>query len=196
MLGFVPRIALFLMMLAGCGAAGSKGDLGPGGGALDVQPTEYDAIALTQTVLTDGAPLHLVEPPQAGFVAFVGVRVGNASERTVQLTGRLRDLSGALVASDARTVTLQPAPDDATTLEPDLRSISTVSNITLCPSQTTTDRYDHPFMLEVEIKEPTSGRSGLATRRVTLVCGQSDPKLQTLCKCECAANYTLGKCAM
>jgi hypothetical protein len=182
------RQAIAILFLAGCGGAGTPPPTDP----IVVTPTQYDAKAMMQAELADGAAVDLIYPPQGGFVLFVGAIATNVdpAQSTLQLLGRILDPGGNEIARDTRTVTLTQS---GTEWVPDLRSYINVSNIAICPSSSTTDRYNQPFTLEVMLTEPT-GRSGKGSRAVTLECRQTDPKQLALCQCECAANYSLGKC--
>src|SRR5262249_38922707 len=106
----------FCLLLAACGSSHPKPPMDLG--AITVVPTEYNASNATQAVL--GPTLDLVRPPQGGYVVFVGARVtGFAATTAVELTGNLRDSNGVVISTDARTVTLQPDPNDANVWIPD-----------------------------------------------------------------------------
>jgi hypothetical protein len=178
--------------LAGC-AAGTAAV--PDAGALDVQPAMY-AITMTLTPVNEGDTIDLVEPPQGGEVLFVGAQVRGLAETTVELTGRLLDLtSGATIAANARTVAMVASPSDPTISIPDLRIYTNVSNITVCPMQSPVAFDGLTATLEVEVQELSSQRTGSGRRTVTLACRQSDPTAKALCSCQCAANYVIGMCA-
>jgi hypothetical protein len=180
-------IAAVIGFAAGCGAGAPKG-------AMVVTPAAYDPQAMTESPLSDGAPIDLVRPPQGGYVLFVGALVKNLGETTVVIDGQLSDGSGALVSEDKRTVTMVASPGDPTLFQPDLRSYTGVANIAVCPSTSPTDRDGVPFQLTLEVTEPGSGRTGTGKITVTPSCRQSDPTQLALCQCECAGNYSLGKC--
>jgi len=179
----------WLLALAACSSPPKPAaDLG----TIGVVATEYDAVKMTQAPL--GAQLALVRPPQGGYVVFVGARVtGFAAPTTVELTGLLKN-GATVISQDARTVTLQQAPDDANVWIPDLRSITTVSNIAVCPSNSTTDRVNASFTLEVQVLDRATGRMGVADQTTQLVCTQSDATVQQNCVCECQGNFMVGKC--
>jgi hypothetical protein len=187
------RFLAVALVCAGCGN-GSMMMPPPPGGAIEVTPTEYDATAMTQTELGDGAPLDLVRPPQGGFVVFVGAEVRNVGESTVLLSSRLIDGAGNVINEDARTIGLKAQSGDV--YVPDLRSYTNVANIAVCPTSptSTVDRFDQPATLEVTVTEPSSKRMGQVSLAVTPVCRQTDPTELALCKCQCAAAYMLGKC--
>jgi hypothetical protein len=180
----------WILLLAACGSPTKPSmDLG----TIMVVPTEYDSVKMTQAPV--GATLDLVRPPQGGYVSFVGARVtGFAAPTTVELTGQLKDGSGTVISQDARTVTLQPASDDPNVWIPDLRSITTVSNIAVCPSSSTTDRVNATFTLEVQVLDRATGRMGTGDQMTTLVCNQTDATIKANCTCTCQGNYMVGKC--
>lgn len=178
-----------VLVLAGCGTSAKPlADLG----TIAVVPTEYDAGKMTQAPL--GAQLDLVRPPQGGYVVFVGARVtGFAQPTTVELTGLLKE-GATVISQDARTVTLEQAPDDPNVWIPDLRSFTSVSNIAVCPSNSTTDRVNATFTLEVQVLDRATGRMGAGDQTTQLVCNQSDAMVKANCTCECQGNFMVGKC--
>ncbi|HEY7956468.1 MAG TPA: hypothetical protein VII38_14290 [Polyangia bacterium] len=180
-------VAVLVGFAFGCGAGAPPSE-------MVVTPAEYDAQAMTETPLEDGASIDLVRPPQGGFVLFVGALVKNLEEKTVVIDGQLADASGALVSEDKRTVTMMASASDPTLFQPDLRSYTGVANIAVCPSTSPTDRYNLPFQLTLVVTEPGSGRTGTGKITVTPSCRQTDPTELALCQCECAGNYSLGKC--
>jgi hypothetical protein len=184
-----PLLALSVL-LHGCGTKPVPTN------PISVEATSYDPVAMSQTALADGGPLDLVRPPQGGFVVFVGAIVRNLGDTTVSLHGELRDPSGMPIAEDSRTVSLQPSADDPLAYVPDLRSFTNVANVAVCPSTTTTDRFDMPFQIAVDVTEVSTKRTGSVVLNVVPTCRQTDPMQLALCKCECAANYSLGKCTM
>jgi hypothetical protein len=163
---------------------------------IELTATSYDPVAMSQTPLTDGGPLDLLRPPQGGFVVFVGAVVRNLGDTTVTLHASLRDPSGMPIAEDSRTISMQASADDPLAFVPDLRSFTNVANVAVCPSSSTTDRFDMPFQIEVDVTEVSTHRTGMVVVNVVPTCRQTDPMDLALCKCECAANYSLGKCSM
>lgn len=185
-----PLVALSVL-LHGCGAKMVPTN------PITVEATTYDPVAMSQTALTDGAPVDLVRPPQGGFVVFLGAIVRNLGDTTVSLHGELRDPSGTPIAEDSRTVSMQPSNDDPLAFVPDLRSFTNVANVAVCPSSSTVDRFDMPFQIQVDVTEVSPPkRTGSVVVNVVPTCRQTDPTQLALCKCECAANYSLGKCSM
>jgi hypothetical protein len=179
-------VLAILFAWAGCGGGSMS--------ALQVSATEYDPTALTQAPIADGASIALVQPPQGGYVVFVGTRVQGSGAATVQLHAQLADTDGTVVAEDVRTVSLMASAEDPNTFVPDLRSYVNVANIAVCPAQTTVDRSGHAFSLELDVTDHSTGSTGSTTVGVSTVCEQSDPSQLKLCQCVCAAGYYLGKC--
>jgi hypothetical protein len=184
-------LALVVAFWAGCGSTAAPT------GAIGVTPAMYQPTTMTLTPVADGDAIDLTKPPQGGFVLFVGARVMGLSSGTVELRGRLIDPStGKVEAEDRRTVEMMRSTDDATVWIPDLRSFINVANVPVCPSTSTVDRVDKPFQLEVQVTERATNRVGTAVRQVVPSCRQTDAPTQTLCQCECQANFTIGKCGM
>ena len=183
------RAALALGLL-GCGAASSPSM------PITVTPAGYDATTMTLADLVAGGPIDLVFPPQGGFVLFVGGRVHNLGDGNVEMRARVIDPgSQALIAQDKRVVTLQRDAADASTWIPDLRSFQNVPNVTMCPSALATDLFDVSLTLELTVTELSSQRVGMSTLSTVPSCRQTDARQLALCKCECAGNWTPGKCA-
>jgi hypothetical protein len=176
------------LVAAGCNS-------GPMGGALDVTPSmySYDQMALSR--LSDGDPIDLTHPPQGGFVLFVGAEVRNLHDATVQLSGKLYDATGThLLGQDKRSVLFQPSKADPDVWVPDLRSYVNMSNIPVCPSADTDDRFNRAATIEITVVENSSGRSGSGRRQVLPSCRQADAMMLQLCQCECAAGFSIAKC--
>ena len=124
---------------------------------------------------------------------FVGALVKNLEEKTVVITGSSRTRAARWSRRTSAPYMMASA-SDPTLFQPDLRSYTGVANIAVCPSTSPTDRYNLPFQLTLEVTEPGSGRTGTGKITVTPSCRQTDPTELALCQCECAGNYSLGKC--
>ena len=178
------RCVVLAALVAGCGGSSMTAV-----GAIAVAPTEYDSASTTQRLLADGDDLQLVQPPQGGFVVFVGARVRGLADPTVQLASKLSDAqSGAEIANDGRVVQLK---QDGDAYVPDLRSYVNVSNITVCPANTSQNLYDRAATLEVTVTELKSGRAGTGHANVTLRCAAATA---SVCMCQCAAGFMTGQC--
>jgi hypothetical protein len=182
-------VLLVVAPLVGCGQ--SSGPTEP----LEVVPAMYVNATQTLAELHDDDRVSLEFPPQGGHVLFVGARVRNLDDRGATLRGRLRSAQDdSIFAEEARTVSFFPLPEDPTSKIPDLASYSNVANLPVCPSYSSFDLYDQPFILEVIVTSLTSNRTGSARVRVVPSCLQGDPLAAAFCRCDCAANYVLGKC--
>jgi hypothetical protein len=156
-------------------------------------PVHGDASkAATLTVtqrLPDGTAEELTQalvlqvPPQGGHVAFVGAVIENFTE-CVELSAALKDLDGSLAAEEKRRVDLTGGRSDP-------KEPANFANVPVCPNFGTRDFPGQTWKLEVKV-ESRDGRAASLSRSLDVVptCafGGSD------CACECAADYTFGKC--
>jgi hypothetical protein len=164
------------------------GFIGDPGRPMDIEVTARNVDG-TSSVLSDGASVALIFPPQGGRVIFVGVRALNVDPCAVQLSGALRDLQNAEVRVDVRTVNLAQAMDGrGVSTDSD---ISTFSNVPVCPNQwSASNAYGTPYDLVVSVTD-RGGRTASKTVRVTLACAEPDRALE--CLCICKAGYVLGQ---
>jgi hypothetical protein len=175
----------FLLLVAACGSSPTD--------AIEVTPAQYDTTTMQLTDIADGDPIDLSLPPQGGFVIFVGARVKHLDDASAVVRGTLYDAAGTkMLSMDGRAVQMHQQKDGSWL--PDLTSYTNVANIAVCPSTTTTDLFNQPMTLEVSVTESKSGRMGYARRRVVPSCRQTNAMQKTLCECECAANFSIGKC--
>jgi hypothetical protein len=147
-------------------------------------------------LLNDGDPLDLWNATQGGQVALVGAQLEGVEGDTVELRARLMDAqTGVLIAEEARTVVVKPVPGEPTKKQTDIRTRSQVTHIPLCPNYDPTPIVDREYTLEVRATElyVVPPRKGSARVRVRPNCGEltADP---SICRCECEADYVLGKC--
>jgi hypothetical protein len=151
--------------------------------------------------LVDGDPLPLETPPQGGHVSFVAALVRNVDPCNVKLSAKLRSpRSGAVQAEEARSVSFDfglgggDGGDAGAWGAADLSDIANAANIPACPVYGPETLVDEPFTLVVTITD-RDGRSTSVTRSVVPSCLQTDPAERADCRCECSADYTLGRCA-
>ena len=106
-----------------------------------------------------------------------------------------REATGAIIQEEKRTIVMVPVPDEPGVMQPDLRSQSQVGQPALCPDYEHEDVVGKELILEVEIRplyvEPSVKAVG--TRRVVPTCDRADDQSQ--CRCECSADYVLGRCS-
>jgi hypothetical protein len=164
-------------------------------GPLVVLPAQFTEESTPMRMLAEGDPVDLWSAPQGGHVVLVGAKVRNMPSDTANLKVRFRRPdTGFIVAEEGRTVKMVPVPDEPGAMEPDLRTRSQVSNVPLCPSYGSLGIVDEAFLMEVEVTAlyadpPPSGR---ATVHVVARC--SAPSDEAFCRCDCGADYSLGKC--
>jgi hypothetical protein len=179
------------VVLAGCSA-------GPMIPAVPIAlvPAQYDSVTMQLADMpASGGVLDLVRPPQGGYVSFVGARARNLTDGNVEIHGRLLDpQTNAIRFEDVRVVQLRRDGADPDAWLPDLRSYVNVANVAVCPSTGTGDLYNVPFTLQVELRETSTPRVGVASVAIMTACRQTDAQDLARCQCECAANFMLGKC--
>lgn len=193
----VPLAALFF---AACTNSGDPADAGPQvgncttpfAGDPNAEPqVELLAMGVDNevTVLTDNSTLPLMFPPQAGRVAFVGVRALNVDPCALELSGVMSDPVSNRITLDRRTVSLRPT--DGGTVASGRGVVNTWANIPLCPNQwSNEDVYGNEYPLTVTLKQ-RSGRTFERTINVTPYCAEPD-RLED-CRCICRGGYMLGE---
>ena len=139
----------------------------------------------------DGMPIDLTFPVQGGHVLFVGARIHDMPECRQTLAATVVDDAGVLYATELRRVDFPVADSDGGL--PDLSDPANAANVPMCPDFGSRDVVNQDWILEVTVSDD-AGYAASRTRHVTPVCRQSDPTALALCRCECSANYFLGKC--
>jgi hypothetical protein len=163
---------------------------------LVVLPAQFLEENAPLRMLAEGDPLELWPAPQGGHVVLVAAKVKNLIGDTVMLRVRARyPDTPFIVAEEARTVKMVPVPGEPGTMQPDLQTRTQVAHIPLCPDYDPMDIVDRPleFTLQVTSFRSEEPQSGTATVQLYPACvaGKVDVPF---CRCECSANYTLGKC--
>ena len=144
--------------------------------------------------LQEGGALPLETPPQGGHVSFVGARATNLDPCGVKLKATLRSrTSGQIAAEEERKVTFAVEGPDGS-VEPMLSAIANAANVPACPDYFGESIVDVPHDLEVRVID-RGGRTATVTRVVVPRCQQTDPSELALCRCECTADYFVGRCA-
>ena len=160
-----------------------------------VLPAQFVEENTPLRMLAAGDPIELWPAPQGGHVVLIGAKVKNFAGDTALLRVRARyPDTPFIIAEEARAVKLVPVPGEPDTLQPELTTRTQVAHIPLCPDYDPMDIVDRPleFMVQVTplgMNEP----SGTATLNLypSCVSGKVDVPF---CRCECSANYVLGKC--
>jgi hypothetical protein len=174
-----------------------------GGDSADARPLVVLPGAFTTEneplrMLQDGDTIDLVRPLQGGHVTFLAAQVIHTKATAATLRVRLRrPETGFIVAEEKRTVAMLPVAGEIDTMQPDLRSRSQVAQPPMCPDYDAIDIEGQPLDVEFEVTplyvDPPVTAS--ARRRLVPRCSATTPSNEARCHCECAASYTLGKCA-
>jgi hypothetical protein len=142
--------------------------------------------------LNDGDRVPLIEPPQGGYVIYVGVEARNLDPCGVEVVGSLRDrATGDVLGYDGRTVALQTDADGWARPKPG--DLASVANVNPCPSYGASDVVGNRYDLEVKLVDRAQ-RTVTTTVQVVPSCMQGDAGQQSHCVCTCSAGYFLGKC--
>jgi hypothetical protein len=99
-----------------------------------------------------------------------------------------------IVAEEARRVKLVPVPGEPDTQQSDLTTRTQIAHVPLCPDYDPMDIVDRPleFAIEISSNAGEARQSGRATLKLYPTCmGNGDV---AFCRCQCTANYVLGKC--
>ena len=173
--------------------AAPDGDDAPRG--LVLLPAQFTEENMPMRMLAEGDPIDLWPAPQGGHVVLVAAKVRNLVGDTAMLrvSARYPD-TPFIVAEEARSVKFVPVPGEPDTMQPDLRTRTQVAHIPLCPDYDPMDIVDRPleFALTVTSTLGEEPQSGAATLQLYPSCAASADEAH--CKCECRANYFLGKC--
>ncbi len=145
--------------------------------------------------LHDGDPLPLVTPPQGGHVSFVFVHARNVDPCRVHISAEVRSpRTSHIAAAESRDIVLAPRSDGWA--EPDLSDISSAANVPLCPDYGDEPIVDTMYTLTVRLQDSRGLPSGGESQRTVVPsCLETSIYENALCRCECQADYTLGKCA-
>lgn len=82
-------------------------------------------------------------------------------------------------------------------MQPDLQTRTQVAHVPLCPDYDPMDIVDRPLEFVLQVTSTSSddpSQSGTTTLHLYPTCasGAAD---EAFCRCECSANYVLGKCS-
>jgi predicted small lipoprotein YifL len=175
----ITPLSLILLALAGCGQRPA--------GPISLTPAEYDPLTRALTPLADGADVHLQIPPQGGAVLFIGAEATNLSDGSIQLDAKLT-VDGALVGEDRRVANWVKTGGH---FAPPLDSYVAMPNVPVCPAGGLV-AVDRPARLKLELSD--GDRRGSVEIGVTARCAQTEPTVEALCVCECAADFMPGHC--
>jgi hypothetical protein len=191
---FVPEPATE----AGAGDDSTADHGGPDPGlALQVIPAAFTEENAPMRILESEGAIDLIRAPQGGHVVLLAAQIRNAISTAANIRVRMRRRdTGFIVAEEKRTVAMVPVPGETATMQPDLRSRSQVAHVPLCPDYDSIDVVAQPLDVEIEVTALYTEPPRVGSARLVLVpqCQQSTPEARALCRCECEANYALGKC--
>lgn len=199
--GPVLLLAACLFALVSLGA-GCAACVPPSLPPIEVVPARLEEGRLIP--LVDGDFVDLVRPIQGGHVLFIGALVRNPADGDGTVLGELRQVgadgaAGPVIVYDERTAAHEalpagtPAPSGQTGWRQVTPDISSVANIPVCPDFLDYDLVDATVFVRIRFKD-SRGREGFADRKVKTRCAQTDAMERSLCRCECAAKYTIDRC--
>jgi hypothetical protein len=165
--------------------------------ALVVIPAAFTQENEPMHILEPGDAIELVRPPQGGHVVLLAAQVRNMNTNAATIRVRMRrPETGFIVAEEKRTVAMVPVPGEVATMQPDLRARSQVAHVPLCPDYDSIDIEGQPLDVEIHVTALYTDPPRVGSARIPLVpaCRQTTRGELALCRCECEANYTLGKC--
>lgn len=186
-------------MASGGAAAGSTSTSTPAveSGDLIVEPADFVLEDQPLAPIEEGGLLSLRFPPQGGHVLQVGAYIKGLATDTIELKARLRTVGDDhIIAEEGRTVVVVPIADRPGWSQPNIETRSQVAHIPVCPDYLDVDMVGVPMVLELQVRElyVDPPREARGRRTVTLTCDGPEVADKNRCLCECAANYTLGKC--
>jgi hypothetical protein len=163
---------------------------------LVVLPAQFTQESMPMRMLADGDPIDLWSAPQGGHVVLFGAKVKNMTSDTATLKVRFRRPdTGLIEAEEGRSVKMVAVPGEPDTLQPDLRSFSQVANVPLCPNyKSKLAVVDETFDVEVLVTALYTDPVQTGSARLKVVARCSTPEEEAFCRCECGADYYLGKC--
>jgi hypothetical protein len=190
------KAATACMLLCFCGCSGGQNSKHCA--SLQVHPAEFVTEGQPLNLLADGDDVALIHPPQNGRVILIGAQVENLTTDTVDIQTTLRDpVSGTVYVDTGRTIAMVPVDGQPGLMQPDLRSRTQVSHMTMCPVHGDRDVVDQSWSLEVSITEwdTACARTGSATLHVVPRCVDTDPTELANCRCLCQTGGSLTSCA-
>jgi hypothetical protein len=162
---------------------------------LELIPGDFVAEDTPLSLLSAGDPVRLSAAPQGGHVIHVAAKVRGMTQQVANLRVRLRHPDTNLIqVEEARDVAWKPVPGEPDLMQPDLASITQVSHVPACPDYDARSIVDTPWKIEIIVTETGGPGTGSVTLGVLPSCLQADPVDEAQCRCECEANYILGKC--
>ena len=168
-----------------------------GGSPIVVLPAQFTEENMPLRMLREGDAIDLWAAPQGGHVVLVGAKVKNLGTDTAIMRVRVRyPDTPFIVAEEARSVKMVPVPGEPDTMQPELTTRTQVAHVPLCPDYDPMDIVDRPleFVVQITDRATEPPRFGESTLRLHPSCAAAAP-YELFCRCECTANYVLGKCS-
>ncbi|MET0591301.1 MAG: hypothetical protein ABW133_01290 [Polyangiaceae bacterium] len=175
------------------GPSDAAGDADPGGPL--VLPAQFTEENMPLRMLREGDSIDLWAAPQGGHVVLVGAKVKNFAADTAILRVRVRyPDTPFIIAEEARSVKFVPIPGEPDTKQPELETRTQVAHVPLCPDYDPMDIVDAPLEFSVTVtSQGDAAQTAQTTLRLSPSC-KASAEGETFCRCECSANYVLGKC--
>jgi hypothetical protein len=179
--------------LAGCRVCPS----GPWGNETSAPEVELVARTIdgsAELIESDGALVDLTFPVQGGHVLFLGARVKNLLACRAELFARLEEPgTGDVAAEEKRQVAFTVAAGGGHGMS-DVSDTAELANVPACPNFLDRDVVGATWKLELKVTDE-AGRSASVARDIVPACRQDDPFARALCRCECKAGYSFGRCS-
>jgi hypothetical protein len=187
-----PATACLILVLWGCSDSRNTEHCA----SLEVAPAEFVTEGQPLVLLDSGADVTLVHPPQGGRVILVGAQIKNITTDIADIETTLFGPDGSTYTQAARTIALVPVPGEPGVMQPDLRSRTQVSHMTMCPVRGDRDVVDQTWTLEVRITEYDAVCPRTGSTRVDVVprCLDADPTELSNCRCLCQVGGSLTGC--
>jgi len=162
---------------------------------LVLLPAQFTEENMPMRMLNEGDTIDLWPAPQGGHVVLVAAKVKNLVGDTAMLRVHARyPDTPFIIALEARSVRFVPVPGEPDMMQPDLRTRTQVAHIPLCPDYDPWDIVDRPLEFSITLTTTMSEepQTGAVTLKLNPSCANTGN--EPFCKCECRANYVLGKC--
>jgi hypothetical protein len=175
--------------------AGDPNSDGDAPGVLLVHPAQFTEEGAPMRMLADDGALELWAAPQGGHVVLIGAKVQKLPGDVAILRVRVRHpATNLIIAEEARSVKMVPVPGEPDMMQPDIRTRSQVAHVPLCPDYDAFDIVDRPMSVTVQVMAPPVDPTHVGETTLTLLPTCVAAASEEHCRCECTANYVLGKC--
>jgi hypothetical protein len=165
------------------------------GSSLVILPAQYTEENQPLRMLKEGDPIDLWPAPQGGHVVLVGAKLKHFAGEMAILRVRVRYPGTAfIIAEEARSVKFVPVPGEPDTKQPELATRTQVAHVPLCPDYDSEDMVDRPLEFSLQVTEPPADEPTVQTTLHLSPSCRASAEGESFCRCECSANYVLGKC--